>query len=303
MGEYASEHEARLAEKLAELSAIVNLQAFMEGRKNTPRKIGTYFRLNRRAYRRHHSPQGFMHFHVNPDGRYREDGIYYQPDTVSRRITPGARVLELGFGQGTNLFYLAKRHPDAQFTGVDIIPTNPPCALPNIDLRRLDYADLSAFPDDTFDVVYAFEAIVYSSDKPRVFREAWRVMKPGGALIVYDYALKAPFERYSPTLQTVITLLSKCGNAEIFESRGEWEAHIEQAGFQKARATDLGQGILPCLDRLNRKAGRLLARGSARRFLHLMPKAFVGNVIMGYLGADANRAGIAYYMEWIYRKP
>jgi len=43
------------------------------------------------------------------------------------------------------------------------------------------------FPDDTFDVVYSYGVMHHSPDTPQCIREAWRVLKPGGALRIMIY--------------------------------------------------------------------------------------------------------------------
>jgi len=54
------------------------------------------------------------------------------------------------------------------------------------DLRVSD-AEHLLFPDDTFDVVYSYGVMHHSPDTPQCIREAWRVLKPGGALRIMIY--------------------------------------------------------------------------------------------------------------------
>ena len=304
MNTEAENSERILEEKIRRLRKLTNLDRVIAGDKNSPRQIRTYFHLNRLAYRRFHSREGFMHFRISKNGVYHEEDVYYQPDVVESRIPRHGRVLELGFGQGANLFYLAERRPDAFFCGVDIAPTNPPRQMENLRLFQRNYADLSNFPSSCFDVVYAIETIVYVSEKDPVFREAFRVLKPGGTFIVYDYATAKPFEENDETIRTAVSLISKGGAGAVIESRPQWERHFQNAGFQNLQAADFAEEVLPDFLRLERKAARFLDRPLLSKLLfRLAPRPMTNNIILGYLAPDLCRTGAGAYMEWIEQKP
>ncbi|HOY67576.1 MAG TPA: class I SAM-dependent methyltransferase [Candidatus Ozemobacteraceae bacterium] len=120
---------------------------------------------------------------------------------VARRFFPAAdrgavRLLELGCGPGGNLWFMAREG----FTvcGIDRSPT----AL-NIARQRLDTevpawrgslieGDLEAlpFPDATFNGLIDNEAVYANpfAESCRIYREAWRVLKPGGLLFARLFA-------------------------------------------------------------------------------------------------------------------
>lgn len=292
----------RLQDKVERLDSMIDTQRVISGEKNSPKEIQSYFTLNRLPYRVFHSRDGFMHFRVTRNGTFSDDDIYYQPETISAYIPPFARVLELGPGQGANLRYLATRHPDSFFCGVDLSPA--PLRHPPRNLRVLqqDYSDLSRFPDAAFDTAYAIETLVYSSQKEKVFQEVRRVLKPGGAFIVYDYALPRKYEDYDPLTQKAVSLISKGGAAALIESEEEWEAHFTANGFRRENITDLSAETLPDLKRLQHKAAHILNHPRrTKAVFRLLPAQFVNNIILGYLGYDACREGVIAYKEWIFR--
>ena len=293
----------QLHEKVDEMGRFINLERFIDGEKNSLKQIRSYFRINHWAYRRFHSQDGFMHFRISPNGYFTDEDVYFQPDSVSTFIKPGDVVIELGPGQGSNLLYLAHCHPDATFYGVDLLPLKRKDIPKNVTTLVKDYSNLSEFADNSVDVMYAFETIVYCSDKEKVFREFYRVLKPGGVFIVYDYALADKFESYDAHLQKAIALISKGGAAAMIESLEEWHAHFANVGLKQEESTDYVRETLPDLKRLERKAAKIMKRPwLARLMFWLLPDQFVSNIILGYLGYDAGNAGIGGYQKWVYRK-
>lgn len=244
-----------------------------------------------------------MHFRVTKGERMTDKDIYYQPDFVSGYIKSGSRVLELGFGQGANLRYLAKKHPDASFVGVDYLPAENDDFPSNVELIKADYSDLSMLKDGSFDVIFAVETIVYNTNKTSVFSEVRRLLSPDGVFIIYDYVLEKPFETYGPTDQDAISLISKCGASAMIETQEKWEEYLDVCGIRCEQINDISKETLPDLKRLALKAAGVLEGRprAAKAMFMLSPRHFTNNVIIGYLGYDACRDGIMGYREWVCR--
>ncbi len=294
---------SELCERVKWLDSMLDTDKILSGEFNSHRDIKLYYVINRLPYRLMHSREGFMHFRVSKDGAFSDDDIHYQPDTVSAYIPRHARVLELGPGQGANLLYLARRHPDSYFCGVDLLPAKLKDAPPNLRIIKRDYSDMSNFPDGAFDVVYAIETIVHSSEKDRIFQEVRRVLKPGGAFIVYDYALSRPYGDFGPLTQKAVSLISKGGVSPLIEWAETWENYFLLNGFRREKVADLTKETMPDLKRLQHKAERVLRRpGVAKAVFRALPSHFANNIIIGYLGYDSFQEGVILYKEWIFRK-
>ena len=294
----------QLRSKLDEMEQNLNLDKVLEGEKNSISQIRSYYRINNWAYRRFHSQDGFMHFRVSPNGCFTDEDVYYQPDCVSEFIKSGDFVLELGFGQGANLLYLARCHPDATFVGLDLLPLKKSKDIPpNVTTYQQDYSDLSQFKDKSVDVMFAFETIVHNSDKERIYREVYRVLKPGGVMVVFDYALNKRYETYDVHLKKAIALVSKGGASAIIESFEELNAIYDRCGLKVERCMDLTRYTLPDLKRLERKAAKIMNRPMLSKLMFwLLPEQFVSNIVLGYLGYDGGVAGLGTYREWVLRK-
>jgi|SRR5580658_309289 SAM-dependent methyltransferase len=97
-------------------------------------------------------------------------------ETVERWFAPGARVLELGGGDGFQAQLLADRGCDV--SSIDVAPrTNGKAA--NHSVGRYDGARIP-FPDATFDVVFSSNVLEHIRHLPEILDEVSRVCRPGG---------------------------------------------------------------------------------------------------------------------------
>ena len=206
----------RIHFKVDAMSKFIDLEKLIKGEKNSLAQIRNYFRVSHWAYKLFHSQDGFMHFRISKNGVFTNEDIYHQPDVIADYIKDGDTVLELGCGQGANIMYLACGFPKSHFVGVDLIPLKKNKMPQNVTIYEQDYSSIPQLADNSVDVCYAVETIVHNTDKERIYREVYRVLKPGGVMIIYDYALAAAFDTYDPKIQMAIMLTAKGGAAAPF---------------------------------------------------------------------------------------
>jgi SAM-dependent methyltransferase len=113
-------------------------------------------------------------------------------------ITPGAKVLDLGCGDGTTAIPAAKLGADV--TGVDIARNlveagnwrAKELGLTNCTFREGDACDLHDLPDASFDYVVSMFGAMFAPKPADVAREMVRVTKPGGTIVMGNWIPNDP---------------------------------------------------------------------------------------------------------------
>lgn len=136
------------------------------------------------------NPVGTAAFFQELDA-YRFDKLRYLPQVVNFAGYAGQRLLEVGCGVGLDLARFARG--GALVTGVDLAETAVALAQQNFkqqglagDLRVMD-GEVLDFPDASFDAVYAHGVLQYTADPARMVSEIYRVLHPGGQVILMVY--------------------------------------------------------------------------------------------------------------------
>lgn len=148
-------------------------------------------------------------------------------------LHPGETVVDLGSGAGLDVFFAADRvGPAGRAIGVDMTPEMIAKAqanaarlgMTNVEFRLGEIEQLP-LPDASADVVTSNCVINLLPDKRPAFIEAFRILRPGGRLVVSDIVSDRPLPRWMKTAQ----MWASCLGGAIPEQ--EYLAAIREAGF------------------------------------------------------------------------
>jgi ubiquinone/menaquinone biosynthesis C-methylase UbiE len=153
-------------------------------------------------------------------------------------LQPEEVVLDLGSGAGIDCFLAAQRvGENGKVIGVDMTPDMIKRAEENADqggYKNVEFrlGEIEALPveDDSINVILSNCVINLSPDKEAVYREAYRVLKPGGRLAISDMVASVELP---PEIKNDLALHSACvaGALEV----DELKRILEEAGFNEIR--------------------------------------------------------------------
>jgi len=153
-------------------------------------------------------------------------------------LQAGETVLDLGSGGGIDCFLAARQvGPEGRVIGLDMTPEMIMHArrnarrmgVTNVEFRYGEMEEMP-LPDQSVDVVISNCVINLSPDKDAVFREAFRVLRPGGRLNVSDIVLNGELP---PAIRDSLSAWASCVAGALDEA--EYLAKIRAAGFENVQ--------------------------------------------------------------------
>jgi tocopherol O-methyltransferase len=162
--------------------------------------ISRYFRDTRWQFRYLWGGRRSLALHYG----YYDEGVSSHAESLDRlnavlasraRITAGDLVLDAGCGWGDSSFWI-NANIGARTFGISIVGEQVArCWQTAVSRGLTDLANFArgdyhrmVFDDASFDVVWAAESVCYSPDKQQVLSEMFRILRPGGRLVLADFA-------------------------------------------------------------------------------------------------------------------
>ena len=207
--------------------------------------------------------KGVRHFGYYPEGDEKISITEAQRLMVEQLykklgLKADALLLDAGCGEGEVAIYLANKY-QLQIKGIDILDFSIKKAnekrtrlgLENkVEFQVGDYTSLN-FSDGTFDRVYTMETLVHASDYQKALREFYRVLKPTGKLVLFEYSA-CPLENIPQKLrETIEIIIQESGMYSLphFLHEGFPEM-LENAGFQNVTVENITPRVVPMLKQL-----------------------------------------------------
>ena len=189
-------------------------------------------------------------------------------------IQSGEKILDAGSGMGGSCFWLAK-NLDVQVTGITLSEKqvdfcNKKAAKLQLNHKvDFQYADFcnTPFEDETFDVVWACESFCHAFKGADFYKEAFRILKPKGRIIIADYiktAEKVNFEEEK--------LISEWFSGWAMSTFLTQKEHLEIAtsvGFQETKVKNYTSSVKVSTRNVHHRAAFYLRFGKLLTFLKL----------------------------------
>jgi len=226
----------------------------------TPQQIGKYYDVTRDHYRYFWQMSKCRALHYG----YWDESTRNFAEAMARinaelsstaGIADGMKILDAGCGEGGSMIWLAQ-HFNSSINGITLSKKQVESIkqyvafhkLNGVSVALMDYHQTD-FPSGSFDVVWAVESPCQSPNKPAFLKEMYRLLKPGGKLVVADYFMcENPHEKqlyymqqwaYSWTLESYATL-------------SEFTQGAADVGFELKHQRDITMNVLPSALRLYR---------------------------------------------------
>jgi arsenite methyltransferase len=156
-------------------------------------------------------------------------------------LKKGETVLDLGSGPGLDCFLAANKvGKNGRVIGVDMTPEMVVKAranakkgkYTNVEFRKGEIEKLPV-ADGSVDAIISNCVINLSPDKPKVFKEAFRVLKPGGRLMVSDIVIMKKLP--APILDSIGAYVGCLSGAVL---KNKYLGSVKSAGFKDVRVLD-----------------------------------------------------------------
>jgi tocopherol O-methyltransferase len=216
------------------------------------REIAAFWNKTSRAWQTIWGP----HIHHGYFETHQETPIEAQEKLIEQLvsllgISPSDTILDVGCGMGGSSLYLAKKYR-AKVTGITLSPKQVDMAshsarmeqIENVNFKVEDAQSLASFSENTFDIVWSLESCEQFYDKQLFIKQAFRVLKPGGKLMLatwcsgadeYEGLRAKQYQKlcvslqlpYMPSTKYYAGLLQRQGF--IMKHTMDWSVHVKES--------------------------------------------------------------------------
>lgn len=164
-------------------------------------------------------------------------------------------ILDAGCGEGKVAMHLAKKY-GWKIIGIDLLDwaikkANESVKRINLDSRPEfytgDYSNLS-YKNNTYNGIYTMESLVHVPDYKKVLREFYRVLKPKGKLVLFEYSVIDRLTLSDTLRKEFDFIINEAGmNSLPYFIHDKFPSILEEAGFKNIQVINITDKIMPML--------------------------------------------------------
>ena len=184
--------------------------------------------------------------------------------TALGNLSDQTKVLDVGCGVGNPAFYLHKKFA-CDITGISTSEKGVLQAEEESRNRgyqekvrfRVANAMDNGFGDNTFDLVWVMESSHLMKEKPKLFAECYRVLKPGGVILLCDVMLQRPvtladhldfLRHFRLGYFTGVINYTRSFGIIRFETFETYQKMARDTGFREVKFIDISREVAPTVD-------------------------------------------------------
>ncbi|MCI4650495.1 methyltransferase domain-containing protein [Phaeodactylibacter sp.] len=224
------------------------------------------------------------------------------------RVEPGEHVLDAGCGNGGSSLWLAAQK-SVRVTGITPVATQVATAEKQASERKLTHlcrffeGNYCQVPleDSSLDVIWACESLCHAEDKAAFYREAARLLKPGGRIVIAEYIR---YLRPLPSAQETLLLdwVNRWAIPDL-DTAEEHRVHLENTSFENIQIEDFTRYAFISLKNLYLISRRWLWANYLLYPLGVRTRAQHNNIVGSVRQFQALRRGLWYYGLITAQKP
>jgi cyclopropane fatty-acyl-phospholipid synthase-like methyltransferase len=221
-------------------------------------------------------------------------------------IKKGSRIVDAGCGLGHASEWLSK-HYAARVTGITIVPKQVETIqkrlqkhpVERVDFLVADYLKMP-FANNTLDVVWAFESACHANNKLDFYKEAFRVLKPGGKLVMAEYLrTNRPMDE---SRETMLKEIFHSWAIPDLDTLGEHSDQAAKAGFKSFKSNDVTGNVIRSYRNLRETCRRYYGLSKLLRLVRLISTVQFKNMLSSMKQADAIEQGVFAYHHIVAEK-